>query len=150
MPFSKNISPKVRDELSKKTLIPLVGPSSVGKTTIMRAVTDAHPEFYISSGFTTRPRRPDEPADTYRFLDNSDDQRQKIIDQFGQGNLIQFAIHPTTGFMYGTSLTDYKGKFNLLDMLSSTVANFQSLGFAACRPVMIVASPEQWQASFGI
>lgn len=148
MPFNQNLSPQVRSELSKKILIPLVGPSSVGKTTVMRAVVDTHPEFRRSSGFTTRPRREDEESDTYRFLENSEQQRNDIIKQFQDGKLIQFAIHPTTGNLYGTNLDDYSAKFNLLDTLSSEVVNFQSLGFAACRTVMIVASPSDWQQRF--
>lgn len=138
----------MRNELSKKTLIPLIGPSSVGKTTIMRAVAESHPEFYRSSGFTTRPRRSDEPADVYRFLDNSDAYRRQIMEQFQLGELVQFAVHPTTDFMYGTNLNDYKGKYNLIDILSSEVAGFQSLGFASCTTAMIVVTPEQWQYRF--
>jgi guanylate kinase len=148
VPFNQNLSPKVREELSKKILIPLVGPSSVGKTTVMRAVVDLHPDFARSSGFTTRPRREEEEADTYRFLDNSEQQRNDIIKKFQDGELIQFAIHPTTGYLYGTSLKDYSAQFNLLDTLSSEVVNFQALGFAACRTIMIVATPAEWQQRF--
>lgn len=148
MPFSQSLSPKVREELSKKILIPLVGPSSVGKTTVMRAVVDLHPEFARSSGFTTRPRREDEELDTYRFLSNDENQRNEIIKQFQNGELINFVIHPTTGYLYGTSLADYSAQYNLLDMLSSEVVNFQALGFAACRTIMIVTTPAEWQERF--
>jgi len=148
MPFSQNLTPQIRDELAKKIIVPLVGPSSVGKTTIMRAVVENDSDFHRSSGFTTRPMRNGEQPDTYRFLDNTNEERTKILQQFERGELIQFAIHPTTGFLYGTSMDDYRGKYNILDTLSSEVINFQALGFAACQTIMIVASPADWQARF--
>lgn len=148
MPFSQNLSPKIRDQLAKKILVPLVGPSSVGKTTIMRAIVENDSEFHRSSGFSTRPMRDGEEPDTYRFLENTNNERTKILQQFERGELVQFAIHPTTGFLYGTNLADYQGKYNLLDTLSSEVVNFQALGFAACQTIMIVASPNDWQARF--
>ncbi len=148
MPFSQNLSDKIRDKLAHKVVVPLVGPSSVGKTTIMRAVVAADPEFYRSSGFTTRDLRDGEEPDTYRFLPNTPEQRNAIVKQFENGELIQFAIHPTTGYLYGTSLEDYSGKYNLLDVLSSEVANFRSLGFASCQTIMIVATPDDWQTRF--
>ena len=148
MPFSQNLSPKIRTQLSKKTLIPIVGPSSVGKTTIMRAVCETDPSFHRTVSFTTRPPRHDEAPDTYRFLPNTDEQRRDIIKKFERGELIQFAIHPTTSFMYGTGIEEYKGTYNLLDVLSSEVSSFQALGFAACRTIMLVSSPEEWQQRF--
>lgn len=148
MPFSQNLSPKIHEQLSKKTLIPIVGPSSVGKTTIMRAVCDADNSFHRTVSFTTRPRREDESADTYKFLKDTEEQRRDIIRQFERGELIQFAIHPTTSYMYGTGLEEYSGTYNLLDILSNEVASFQSLGFAACRTIMLVTSPEEWQERF--
>lgn len=148
MPFSQNLSPKIREQLSKKTLIPIVGPSSVGKTTIMRAVCEADSSFHRTVSFTTRPRRPDEAADTYKFLQNTEVQRRDILRQFEQGELIQFAIHPTTAFMYGTGLDEYNGTYNLLDILSNEIAGFQALGFAACRTIMLVTTPDEWQERF--
>lgn len=147
MPFSQNISPKIRDQLSKKVLIPIVGPSSVGKTTVMRAVCAADPSFHRTVSFTTRPPRQNEPADTYRFLPNTPEQRQNIMRMYEKGQLIQFIIHPTT-HLYGTALEDYKGRFNLLDVISSEVANFQALGFAACQTIMLVTTPAEWQQRF--
>lgn len=148
MSFSANLNPNIRDKLASKIVVPLVGPSSVGKTTIMRAVVASDPDFYRSSGFTTRPMRKGEEPDTYRFLEDTPDQRAKIVQQSLRGELLQFVVHPTTGYLYGTDLDDYKAKYNLLDVISSEVAGFHSRGFAACRTIMIVATPDDWQARF--
>lgn len=148
MPFNRNLSPKLREQLSKKTLIPIVGPSSVGKTSVERAVCKADPTFHRAVSFTTRPPREDEEADTYKFLPNTESQRRDILKKFEAGELIQFAIHPTTAYMYGTSISEYSGTYNLLDVLSSEVHEFQTVGFAACRTIMLVTTPDEWRERF--
>jgi guanylate kinase len=148
MAFSQNLSPKVRAELATKTLIPLVGPSSVGKTAVMRTLEQMDPDFHRSSGFTTREPREGEDPTTYRFLGNEPETRNEIIRKFQNGEVIQFVIHPTTGHLYGTSLADYRGKYNMLDMLSSEVDSFRSIGFKDIRIIMLVVKPEDWQKRF--
>lgn len=148
MPFNHNLSPSIQQQLSKKTLVPIVGPSSIGKTSVIRAVCEANPTFHRTVSFTTRPPREDEEPDTYKFLPNTDAQRREIIKKFEAGELIQFAIHPTTSYMYGTGINEYSGVYNLLDVLSSEVQEFQAMGFAACRTVMLVTTPEEWAERF--
>jgi guanylate kinase len=148
MPFNHNLSPSIQNQLSKKTLVPIVGPSSVGKTSVIRAVCEADPSFHRTVSFTTRTPREDEEPDTYKFLPNTDAQRREIIKKFEAGELIQFAIHPTTSFMYGTGISEYSGVYNLLDVLSSEVQEFQAMGFAACRTVMLVTTPDEWAERF--
>lgn len=148
MPFNHNLHPKTRDQIAKKVIIPIVGPTSVGKTTLMRAVAAADKDIYRSRGFTTRPRQTGEPEDTYRFLPNTPKQQQELIQQMATGELLQSAIHPETGYLYGTNIDDYQGKYNIISTLSSEVANFQAMGFYDCKVIMLVAAPTDWQKRF--
>ncbi len=49
-------------------LVLLVGPSGVGKSSVVAALRQRHPEFRLPKSATTRPRRPGEGDDTYYFL----------------------------------------------------------------------------------
>lgn len=148
MPFNHHLNDKVLKYLSNKNLVLLVGPSSVGKTMLMQQVVKLNSDFNIASGFTTRPLRKDEDPSTYRFLPNTPIQKQQIVNQIASGELLQFAVHPQTRYLYGTSFKDYSAKYNLLDVLSNEVYNFQTIGFATCRTIMIIAEPEEWQDRF--
>ncbi len=147
MPFNHLLSPGFRKQIENRVIVPIVGPTSVGKTSLMRKVVELDSDFNRSTGFTTRPRRKDELIDSYRFLEHTQKQRKQIMDQITTGNILQFAVHPT-GYLYGTNFDDYKGKYNLIDVLSSEVINFQALGFMECKTIMVVTSPEVWQARF--
>ena len=145
--------------LAEKSIIPLVGPSAVGKTTLMKALEQANPAYKRVISFTTRAQRPGEAEDTYRFLDqdprfkyakNKQEHIKCCINKwYAMGQLVQYAEHPKTSDIYGTTVADYRGKYNLLDTLSGAVEKFRHLGFLACRPIMIVASPADWQQRFG-
>lgn len=148
MPINHNLSDTVQHYLSQRYVIPIVGPSAVGKTSLMQKVIDIDNQFAIASGFTTRPRRSDEDSASYRFLPNTTEQKQNIVKQLSQGELLQFAIHPNTGYLYGTKYTDYSNTYNMLDVLSSEVSHFQTIGFLGCKIIMVVSEPIVWQDRF--
>src|SRR6476660_2168808 len=58
-------------ELAVVTIVPIIGPLAVGKTSCMREVENHNPDFQMVHGFTTRPVRPGEAPDTYRFYDHN-------------------------------------------------------------------------------
>ena len=128
------------ESLHDKTLVMIIGPTAVGKSSLMNEVVSIDAEFSRVSGFTTRePRANDEPG-LYRYLTNA--AARHVIEQ---GEVVQFAIHPTTGDMYGTQLKDYPKRFNLLDTLSTVVEGLQSLPFKSTITISLTTDPRAWQ-----
>lgn len=131
------------NQLRDKTLIMLVGPSAIGKSTLMNEVVSIRSDFGRTTGFTTRDPRPNDEPGQYRYL-TKDDVQKKIA----QKSLIQYAVFPTTGQIYGTETIDYPSKYNLKDILANAVADFRALPFARTVTISLAAPAEQWQQWF--
>jgi len=129
------------ESLSGKTLVMIVGPTAVGKSSLMNEVVAQDSEFGRVSGFTTRRQRPNDEPGLYRYLSNG--AARQLIEK---GEVVQFAIHPTTGDMYGTQPQDYPRLFNLLDTLSTVVGGIQSLPFKSVVTVSLTTDPAAWQS----
>lgn len=150
MPVNPNLSPEARAILAEKTIVPVVGISAVGKDTVIERAIElygASDDMHRASGFTTRPATGNTANDTtYRaFLPNTKKARERIFVAAGDDELIQFKEHPTTGYLYGTTLQDYAGTFNVLPTLSGEVETLRGLGFRACKVIIICAKPSEWQ-----
>ena len=57
--------------LSDRSVVIVSGPGGVGKGTIVRALLERDDRLWLSQSWTTRERRPGEPADAYRFVDRA-------------------------------------------------------------------------------
>jgi guanylate kinase len=129
------------DTLSEKTLVMIIGPTAVGKSSLMNEVVKLDSAFARVSGFTTRPARADDEPGLYRYV--SKETARHIIEQ---DDVVQFAIHPTTGDMYGTQPMDYPSQFNLLDTLSTVVNGMRALPFKNTVTISLAAEPAAWQS----
>lgn len=128
------------DSLSDKTLVMIVGPTAVGKSSLMNEVVTLDADFARVSGFTTREQRSNDEPGLYRYLTNA--AARQLIEH---GEVVQFAIHPTTGDMYGTQPQDYPRRFNLLDTLSTVVGGMQSLPFKNTVTFSLTTDPSAWR-----
>lgn len=129
------------ERLRTKTLVMLVGPTAVGKSTIMNVVFKQDARFARVSGFTTRQPRPNDEPGLYRYL-NMDTANAMI----GAGELLQHAVNPANGHMYGTSIEDYPGIYNMKDTLSSAVSEFRTLPFERHVVISLTVPANTWQA----
>lgn len=134
--------------LQNVELAVLIGPAAVGKSTLIDAATDLDEDFTRSVGFTTRPMRPGEPADQYDFMDHTQENLEKILEQVQNGKPVQFKIHPETGFVYGSELHSYASPYVLIDIMSSAVGEVRKLPFRSMNELSVVCEPSSWDARF--
>jgi guanylate kinase len=138
-------SPEVLKQLDKKDFIMIVGPTAMGKSTLMNAAVELDDQFARVSGFTTRPKRANDEPGLYDYIPHTDEGIKSILAEKQAGNLVQYAIFPTTGYMYGTQLKDYPEKYNLKDTLSNVAGSLAELPFHNTHIIGIVTTPEAWQ-----
>lgn len=117
----------------------IVGPVAVGKSSLMNEVVAQNNEFGRVSGFTSRAARPNDEPGLYRYV--SDDQAQNLIQS---QNTVQYAVHPTTGAIYGTQLVDYPKHYNMLDTLANVVDELRTLPFEQTITVSLTTDPDAW------
>ncbi len=141
---------EVRDELRQKSIIMLVGPSAIGKSTIMETVTGIDGDFAIAGTFTSRDPRPDEGGKSYTYIAHTDEGLKPIFDKIRRREVVQYAIHPANLTVYGTDVSDYPSDISMLDVLSGAVDGFHKLPFRTSPVVGLVAQPDTWQRWFDL
>lgn len=127
------------DALQHKNLVMLVGPTAVGKSTIMNEVVLRDGDFARATGFTTRePRSNDEPGQ-YRYVSH-----ESVQNMIKNRQVLQSVANPANGHVYGTSVEDYPGAYNMKDTLSIAVEEFKRIPFKSHTVISITVSPELW------
>lgn len=86
--------------MSQGKFILIIGPSGVGKSVILKALRQRHPEFVFPRSATTRTRREGEGDDLYHFV--SEEEFSKWLDE--QKFLEWAQVHK--GARYGTLLSE--------------------------------------------
>ena len=137
----------LRQALSRKSLVMLVGPSAIGKSTIMNTAVQCDPRFARVSGFTSRSARPNDEPRLYRYIASNDD-FAKLESDIHQHQLIQYAVSPVKDVIYGTALNDYPGEFNMIDTFYSAVEQYRTLGFKDVHTIALVADADEWRTWF--
>lgn len=127
------------DSLRSKLLVMIVGPTAVGKSTIMHTVAEMDERFGYVSSFVTRPPRKGEIS-TYRHIT-----RQEARQLHDERRTVTYFEHPTTGVIYGTTADSYTHEYNLLDTLSGSVGLYRSIPFARSVTISLTADPDEWQ-----
>ena len=133
------------ETISQVTLVELIGGFCAGKTTVISRVTELDPGFSNPCGFTTREKRPGDPKE-YRMIPHDSANLSVILEKVHAGELVQFAVHPTTVNVYGTEPQDYKTPYAILDTLYSVVHSLGRLGFNKTVPIALVTAPDAYLA----
>lgn len=129
-------------ELRSKTLVMLVGPTASGKSTVIQAACQLDKSFSYVQSFTSRAQR-DVYDNSYMFLP-----LKQVHYLHDTGQTVTYVEHPTTGDIYGTTLSSYRTEFCVLDTLFNTVDTYQNLPFARTIMVSLTTPAQKWLEHF--
>ncbi len=135
-------------KLGSVTFIPIVGPASVGKNTVMDYVSEHDEAFARVVGFTTRTKRQGEPDGQYLFLPHDEPTLASLEDMRQQRVFAQYAVHPTTKRVYGSMAQEYARPYMMMDTLYNAIPAMQRLPFKNFVIVSLVCEPEVLEQRF--
>lgn len=138
-------SPDVVRRMAQVDFVAVIGPSAVGKTTLIRAATAREFAVRLVLNNTSREPRPDEREGVdYRFRT-----RAEMEERITRREYVQVA--PTVFVdLYATAAEDYPTEgVAVLPVLASTVPAFRSLPFGRMRTVYVLPpDPQTWHTRF--
>ena len=135
-------NPAVLQQLSQVDLIALVGPTGVGKTSIIQKLGLP----YVPSD-VSRPKRGEE-KDGHEYFFRND--YFNILDQIKAGEYVQFLVSHYNEF-YGTRATSYppSGPATMA-IIAKAIPHFRTLGFKSVKPIYILPpSYAEWMRRIG-
>lgn len=93
-------------------IVVVFGPGGVGKGTLVRRLVDQDERLWLSRSWTTRPRRPGEPADAYVFVDTD-----TFLAHQREGGFLETNRFAANDHLYGTPSPEApEGKDVLLEI----------------------------------
>ena len=129
--------PATLEKLNSSIIVPFVGASAAGKDYNMRLL-DAH---IVTSGTTREYREGDD--EHIRYFSE-----EMMLEMIERGDVVQYAVIPEFGYMYATLADDYVPGVNLKDVTHDAVSQFDDRGFAANRPIGVVAPAREFEQRF--
>lgn len=134
-------SSQVRQQLAHVSLYPLIGPSGVGKSSIIRQL-----DIPLVPSDMTRERRPNEVDGEDAFFRTDYD---RMNEEMVNGEFAQIAIGPD-GEFYATRATSYPQRgAATMPLVASAINSMRGLGFSKVTPIFIAApSFTEWMRRF--
>lgn len=132
-------SEAVLAKLPQVILVAVIGPTAVGKTTLLNAAAARCPALHPVVATTTRPPRPgEENGVDMRFCD-----RESVEARIQRGEYAQ-VTPSSTGDIYATAPEDYAtGGISVMAILADAMPSFYALPFQAIRPIFVL--PPSWE-----
>ncbi len=138
----------IASQLKEKNLVMFVGPAAVGKSYLMNKILDRDIDFGRVSVFTSRDARDDDEPGMFRYIPHDDTNISQLLDKIDAGEVVQYAVHPTSGRIYGSEITDYAKSFNTLATLSGIVNSLRQLPFETTHVIGLAVDPDIWLQRF--
>jgi guanylate kinase len=138
----------VADKLATKTIVMLIGATCEGKNAVMDAASKLDEQFKVAGTRTSREPREGDDTKRYTYFENSDAGLAKVFQDIENREMVQYAVNPYAQLIYGSTIKDYSGTYNLADVFSSAVDNFRRLGFQQALAITVVSQPDVWLKRF--
>lgn len=135
-------SAEVAQQLAQIELVALVGPTGVGKTTIMEKLGLPH----VASDVTRPAREGEKNGHEYYFRSDFFD----ILEEIKHGQYVQFLVAHNNEF-YGTRASAYpqKGPATMA-VVASAIEHFRNLGFKKVLPIYVLPPGyKEWMRRIG-
>jgi guanylate kinase len=126
-----------------KTLIMLISPSAMGKSTIVYETVRIDNEFQRVRSFTTRTKRSDDKPNQFFYLTT-----EELAEKRNENAVITEVIFPTTGQTYGTLAASYNGTYCILETLANSVKMYRALPFKKILAITITTPTSLWHSRF--
>jgi guanylate kinase len=134
------------NQLQTKTILLFIGPTCVGKNTVMETAPALDTRYKLVGTFTSREPRSDDTD--YTYYENSDEGLRPILDAIEQRHVVQYAVNPYAHTLYGSRIEDYAGDFAMGDVFADAVSQFRQLGFGHVKAISIATEPAVWIQRF--
>jgi len=133
---------QVKSALGEKVISMIIGPTAVGKSTIIQEVLNTNSNWNVAGTITTRKRRDGDPSN---YLTSTDGITcENLIGQIYSGDLINYSIHPG-GDIYAYSPDSFNAKYNLAPLTTPSIEIVKTAGFERAETSFIYAKPEDWE-----
>lgn len=133
-------SKEVRDALARITLVQIIGPTAVGKSTIINEITEREPERFSEVATITTRRRRENDSDNI----TADVLPKDMKDRIKNRELVQYFKHPS-GDIYATDTSSYETDICLLPTMADSADDFLKLGFKNIIRFGVMVKGEHWQ-----
>ncbi|MBW3615973.1 MAG: guanylate kinase [Actinobacteria bacterium] len=115
-------------------VVVVFGPGGVGKGTLVRRLVEQDDRLWLSRSWTTRPRRPGEPADAYVFVD-----KDAFLAKESEGGFLETNRFAANDQFYGTPWPEEPpGKDVLLEIDLNGAVQVRE---RAADPVLVLVVP---------
>jgi len=140
-------SPQVLDQLKEVNFVAVVGPTAVGKTTLIKAATTQEPHrlHMLVAGVSRVPRPGEQHGIDFHFGNKLD-----MTKRARRGEYVT-VVTGATDDLYTTAPEDYQAdKTVLMAVLAHAMPLFKALPFKSFRTIFIVPpDPRTWHARLG-
>jgi len=133
---------QVKLALGEKVISIIIGPTAVGKSTIIQEILNSKHDWNVAGTITTREKRDGDPSNYFTKTEGITN--EKLIGLIHSGDLINYSVHPG-GDIYAYSPDSFSAEYNLAPLTTPSIKIMKTAGFERAETSFIYAKPEDWE-----